>query len=122
MKTSLLIITFLFLVSVAGGQNLVATTDVASDFWVNETMLPAGHYQVTSQSMGGILKVENTNSGQVVEVFFRPVNQATPCAQSKFVFATNNGRQTLHRICRAGDRYALDLSHPSDVYNPVLPE
>ena len=119
MKTSLLIITLLFLVSAAGGQSLVATTDAPVDFMVNGTMLPAGHYQVSSETNGSILNIQNTDSGQAVKVFFRSVKHS--CAETKFIFATQDGKHILHRICLAGGR-AMDLAHGTDVANPVLPE
>ena len=120
MKASLLTLTLLFLVSVAGGQNLLVTTDASTDFIVNETILPAGHYQITSNSQGPFLNIQNTDSGQTLRVLFRSVKQT--CADTKFIFATDKGRHLLHRICRAGDLYAFDLLHGTHVANPVLPE
>ena len=119
MKTSLLIIVMLFLVSAAVGQSLIATTDAPVDFMVNETMLPAGHYQVISETYGSILNIQNTDSGQAVKVFVRSVKHS--CAESKFIFATHQGKHILHRLCLSGGR-AFDLIHPTDIANPVLPE
>ncbi len=118
MKTASLIITVLFLVSVAASQTLIARTEMSTDFVVNGTMLPAGHYQVTSD--GHFLQIQNTKSGQTVKVGFRTVKQS--CADTRLILATDKDRQVLHRICRAGDNYAFDLAHGNDVYNPVLPE
>jgi len=78
-------------------------------------MLPAGHYEVTSDSTGAILKIHNTGSKQAVEVLFRPVRQATPCGQSKLVFATNMGRQMLH-----GFAELVTITHLTCPMQPML--
>ena len=101
MKIPSFITTVLFLVSVAGAQKLFVTTDMSTDFLVNGTMLPAGHYQVISD--GHFVNIQNRNSGQSVKVLFRPVKQS--CADTRFIVATDKSGQVLHRICRAGDNW-----------------
>ena len=118
MKTTWFIAALLFLVSAAGAQDMIVTTDVPTDFVVNGTMLPAGHYQVTWDSHEPFLNIQNTNSEQCVKVFFRSVNQT--CASTELIFATDGDRQVLYRIC-VGDQ-AFDVTHAADVYNPTLPE
>ena len=120
MKTILLLLTLLFLVCPAGSQNPVVTAEVSSVFMVNGTMLPAGHYQVIPDSQLAFLTIRNTDSGQTVRALFRSVKEN--CADTEFILAPDNDRQVLHRVCRAGDKYAFDLVHETHVTSPVLPE
>lgn len=100
-----------------------ATTSVPFNFVVNRTTLPAGDYQIMTNSAASALLIRNVdNLDRTVLVLNRNVvlnpderNQK----ESKLVFVLNNGQHVLHQIRIAGDDHIHDIIHGADVVELV---
>jgi len=98
--------------------NQKTTTKVPFDFVVNDTMLPAGTYDVSFYTTGHTLMMQNRNMPRYVTI---AINTQTmyPLGDrhedTRFVFGVSNGQHVLHQIKLAGDDHTHDIVHRSDV-------
>jgi len=74
-----------------------AQVTIPFDFWIEDTKLPAGNYQMTHLTSPTLLVFTNTESKGTTEAFMLPVD-ADPVKESraKLVFLVQNGEHYLY--------------------------
>jgi hypothetical protein len=93
-------------------------SDVAFDFVVNGTTLPAGTYVVRTFVNGHALMIQNRDKPGYMR-FVSNDDIMLPLGRTHnstgFVFALDKGQHVLHQITLEGDNHTHDIIHGNDV-------
>lgn len=93
-------------------------TSVPFEFYVGDTLLPAGDYTVLSDPANGLLVIRNEATGHIVLRFTKNIDLAEPVAKTEWTFVTTGGKHVLHQLWMAGDLHGHDVLHGQEVPEP----
>jgi hypothetical protein len=90
----------------AASKPKTAQVMIPFDFWVQNTMLPAGSYELSHISSPTLLVFTDSDHKKATEVFMLPVNaDPVKANESKLVFLIQNNQRYLYEIwCVYGRR------------------
>lgn len=127
MKTSLFAFALFccFLSITASAQTNAIRVDVPFAFVANGTVLPAGSYEFRGMAgNGSFVRIENTQSGEVVLLQSRPIPLQANGVQenTKLVFIRADNAHVLHQVRLAGDSHTHDMVHMDDTEPGIRPD
>lgn len=123
-KTLICMVLGLWLTLPALAQNWSSSTriDVPFEFAVGKVALPAGEYEVISDSPGKSFRIQNIDNPKYVALVLSHDILLDPYSSqptTKLVFVLDKGKHVLHQICFRGDGHTHDLVHGSEVVELV---
>ena len=96
----------LFVRSDAESRTKTAHVTIPFDFWVQNSKLPAGVYEISHINSPTVVVFTSSDAKRATEVFMLPVNnEAVKESESKLVFSVQNGQRYFYELwCVYGRR------------------
>ncbi len=94
-------------------------TSVPFEFWIGDTLMPAGEYTILSDPTKNLVIFRNESTGHILLRYARNIDVEKPTAKTELKFGMTGERHVLHQLWMQGDMHGHDILHGYEV--PELP-